>query len=79
MSFISGCGAPPTTKGPFNETADVRMRVGTLLGEVTKVVVVVLNSVVALLIADVVLMMPAAFKLTVVFKIAVALLLTCVA
>ena len=38
---MSGGGAPPANNGPFNGTADVKMRAGTLLGKVTKVVVMV--------------------------------------
>lgn len=40
-SSMSGGGAPPAMKGPFKGVAEGRMRVGTLLGKVTKVVVMV--------------------------------------
>lgn len=38
---MSGGGAPPWWKGPFNGTAEVRMRAGTLLGKVTMLEVMV--------------------------------------
>lgn len=43
---MSGGGAPPCWKGPFNGTAEVRMRAGTLLGNVTMLEVMVVVGVV---------------------------------